>query len=324
MTALRATWLTWKLHRFEVLVSAVLMAAVATSAGIVALHLRSLDIPTGCWDWPGGAYPNEMCQRLVNAWFDILGNEGGHVRFGLLVVPTLVGLMLGATLVGRELELRTASLAWSLEGGRMRWLAQRLGGIALLVVLGLTAMAVMGSAFESATHVPGDTDRIGELAKGGAPLLSRGLAALGIALLAGAVLGRTVPALLVATVAVGALWYVGSGIVPKLVAPAYAVWIDDTQRRHGDFVHVVEYAEIDTSPQGLTIVCGLAPAPGEEDPDYEACYNVYDPSMVYGRWLAVPASALPVIEGAQVGIDLLALGGGVGLTALVVRRRRPD
>lgn len=342
MTAIRATWLTWRMHRSETLVAAVLMVAISISAWVVALHLRSLTIPSGCWDWPGGAYPNEMCQRLVNAWFEILGNEGGHVRLALLVVPSLVGLMLGATLVGRELELRTAALAWSLEGGRMHWLAQRVGGMLLLVVLGLTAMALMGSTFESATRVPGDMDRTGELAMRGLPLMSRGLAALSIALLAGAVLGRTLPALLVAAVAVGVLWYVGSGVMPKLVAPPFAVWIDDTQRLEGDFVHVVDYDVFDTSrpgyagepgarmdwneanQRGLPITCGPAPSPGADDPAYDACFSVYDPSMTFGRWLAVPASALPVIEGAQAGLDLLVAGGSIALTASVVRRRRPD
>jgi hypothetical protein len=130
--------------------------------------------------------------------------------------------------------------------------------------------------------------------------------------------------------------------VPAQVAPAYAIWIDDTQRRKGEYVHVVDYAEFDTSSpglggepgrrlgygewyeRGLPIVCGPRPDPGMDDTLYEACVNVYDPSMVYGRWLAVPASALPVIEGAQVGLDLLVLGGGIGLTAVVVARRPPE
>jgi hypothetical protein len=342
MTMLRATWLTWQLHRFEVLVATILMLAVTISAGIVAMHLRNLTIPAGCWDWPGGAYGSEMCQRSVNAFFDILGNEGGHVRLGLVAVPSVVGLVLGTTLVGRELELRTASFAWSLEGGRLRWLRHRSAPMVLLVVLGLGAMAWTGSSFESAARVPGSTDRIGDLAMRGLPLLSRGLAALGIALLAGAVLGRTLPALLVASVSVGVLWYVGSGIVPRQVAPPFAIWVDDTQRREGDFVHVLDHGEFDTTrpgsdgepgvrlgfgewyERGLRIVCGTVPAPAEDATTYEDCTNAYDPSMVYGWWLAVPASAVPAIEGAEIVIDVFVAGGTTALTALVVTRRRPE
>lgn len=342
MTAARATWLTWKLHRFEVLVASALMVGVAGSAWVVRQHIDSLTIPMGCWDWAGDAYPSEMCQRLVNAFFDIVGNEGGHVRMGLLAVPTVVGLVLGATLVGRELELRTAALAWSLEGGRMRWLVQRLGAVVLLLCIGLAAMAWFGSGYDAAARNPRDMDRIGELAMRGVPLLTRGFAALAVALLTGALLGRTLPALLVAVVGAGALWYVGSGVVPTLVAPPFAVWIDDTQRREGAYVHVVEYAEFDTTrpgapgepgvrlasgeryAEGLRQVCGPAPRAGEDGSTYQRCSDEYDPSMVFGGWLAVPASALPVIEGAQAGLDLLVVGGSVAATAIIVRRRRPD
>lgn len=264
-----------------------------------------------------------MCQRLVNAFYEILGNEGGHVRLGLFALPTLIGLVLGSTLVGRELELRTAALAWSLEGGRMRWFAQRLGAIVVLLVLGLGAMALLGARFDAALRVPS------------------GLAALGIALFAGAWLGRTLPALLVATVAAGALWFVGSGVVPQAVGAPFATWMDDADRRAGAIAHVMGYGVFDTSragaagepgermdwndanQRGLPITCGSEPARGVVDPIYEACLSTYDPSMTFGWWLAVPSSALPVIEGAQAGLDLLVAGGSIALTASVVRRRRP-
>ncbi|MBX3031503.1 MAG: hypothetical protein KF809_15255 [Chloroflexi bacterium] len=338
MNALRAAWLTWKLHRFESVVAFVLMLTMAISAGIVTLHLRALTIPAGCWDWPG-VYTSELCRRLVDSHHDIVGAAGGHVRIGFLGAPTLIGLMLGSTLVGRELELRTASLAWSLDGARLRWLAQRLGGALVLACVGLITMAWMGSGFEAASRTPGDLERVGELATRGVPLLTRGLAALGIAVLAGAVLGRTVPALLIATIAVGVLWYVGSG-ASKVAAGPFAVWIDDAQRREGDYVHVVRYDEFDTTQpgrhgepgaridsgeayqKGLLLVCGAEPEVHDEA--YEVCVNVYDPSMVHGWWLAVPASALPVIEGVQAGLDLAVGGLALAGTVVIVRHRRPD
>lgn len=318
------------------------MSAVAISAGIVTQRVQALTIPTGCWSWEGAYDQSEFCRRLLNAFYDIRANEAGHVRLGLFALPTLVGLVLGSTLVGRELELRTAPLAWSLEGGRMRWLAQRLGGVVALLVLGLGAMALLGAGFDAALRLPSDSERLGELAMRGLPLLTRGLAALGIALLAGAVLGRTPPALLLATVAVGALWFVGSGVVPQAVGAPFATWMDDADRRAGAIAHVLGHGQFDTSrpgvagepgerldwndanQRGLPITCGSEPARGVVDPRYEACINNYDPSMTYGWWLAVPSSALPVVEGAQAGLDLVVGGGSIALTAFVVRRRRPD
>lgn len=76
--------------------------------------------------------------------------------------------------------------------------------------------------------------------------------------------------------------------------------------------------------RGLPIACGPEPSPGAVDADYEACINTYDPSTTFGRWRAVPASALPAIEGVQVGVDLVVAAVSIALTALVVRRRRPD
>ncbi len=342
MTALRATWLTWRLHRFEMLAAATLMAVVALSAWVVAQHVDGLAIPRGCWDGSVEAGASELCQRLVRSFDLILGNEGGHVRMALFVVPTLVGLVVGSVLVGRELETRTAPLAWSLEGGRLRWLAQRLGGALVLVVIGLTAMAWTGGVFEASARIPGHSDQLGALAMRGLPLVSRGLAALGIALLAGAILGRTLPALLVATVAVGALWYVGSAVVPQQVAPSFATWVDDRERRDGDFVGVVDFGLFDTNQpgpvgtpglpmdwneanqRGLRITCGPEPGVDVDDPVYEACLAIYDPSMTFGWWRAVPASALPIIEGAEVTLDLLVAFGSVALTAGVVVRRHPD
>lgn len=342
MTALRATWLTWKLHRTETIIAAVVMAAVAISAWVVTQRLQALSIPSGCWYRSAGEVGSDLCQRLLRLFDDITVDEARQVRGALLLAPVVIGAILGVSVVARELEQRTASLAWSLEGGRQRWLAQRAGAMALLLGIGLLAMGWLGAGFDAATHIPSQVDGVRELALQGLPLVSRGFAALGIGLLAGAGLGRTLPALLVAAVGVALLWAVGSFIMPPVVGGSMARWVDQAGRARGSLLLVLDEGLFDpaipgvrgepgarldwndANQRGLPVTCGPAPAPSADDLAYEACYSEYDPSMTLGWWLGIPTSARPIIEGAQVALDLLVTGGSIALTALVVARRRPE
>lgn len=63
---LRAAWLTYRMHRFEVVISALLMAVLAVSVLIVTSHLRDLDIPSSCWPRDeNGNFAHPMCAELM-------------------------------------------------------------------------------------------------------------------------------------------------------------------------------------------------------------------------------------------------------------------
>ena len=55
-----------------------------------------------------------------------LDQAAAFAKVGVLAAPILMGLFLGVPLVARELESRTAPLAWSLSRSRRRWRGFRL------------------------------------------------------------------------------------------------------------------------------------------------------------------------------------------------------
>ncbi len=145
---LRAAWLTYRMHRFEVVISALLMAVLAVSVLIVTSHLTDLIIPGTCW---GG---DEMSrQPACERFWDIIVSEAGYAKAGLGLLAPIVGLILGVPIVAREVELRTTSLAWSLALHRGRWLLSRLLPMLALATAGFVILGWAGSGLFKAMEV---------------------------------------------------------------------------------------------------------------------------------------------------------------------------
>lgn len=134
--------------------------------------------------------------------------SGRQVASGLIIVsPFVLGLFIGPPLVARELERRTAEIAWTLSASRTRWLMRR---IAVPLAAVLAATFALGGAGEALTRVapwnegvdPGFQDYGGR----GVLVPLRALAVLGVGIAIGAWIGRQLPALLLtlgATLAMG-------------------------------------------------------------------------------------------------------------------------
>jgi ABC-type transport system involved in multi-copper enzyme maturation permease subunit len=74
------------------------------------------------------------CVRFLN------GNPPSTAATAFLaILPILLGLVLGVTAIGGEIENGTAAFAWSIAAGRRRWLFER-------IVLGTIATAVFALA----------------------------------------------------------------------------------------------------------------------------------------------------------------------------------
>ena len=66
-------------------------------------------------------------------------------------MPVILGLFLGVPVIAREIEGRTAPIAWALDPGRGRWLLQRtLPVLAVALVMGV----LIGIGGELLTHAP--------------------------------------------------------------------------------------------------------------------------------------------------------------------------
>src|SRR5713226_5612639 len=191
-------WVSWRQQRSEAIACLGLLCALAVYAIVLGLSMRNSfsqnNLATCLAHSQGAGCPNSV------ATFD--NSFGSLVNIGfwavLLLLPGLIGIVVGAPLLGREMELGTWRLAWSQTVPRTRWLAVKLalvtGG---LVLLGAAITAVI-------TWYRAPMDRLtGHLINNvydfeGLVLTAYILCAFGFALLAGLLLRRSIPAMVAA------------------------------------------------------------------------------------------------------------------------------
>jgi hypothetical protein len=137
------------------------------------------------------------------------------------VAPGIIGIFWGAPLVAREVEAGTFRLAWTQSVTRTRWLAVKLG------VIALASMAVAGLLSLMVTWWASPADRSGMNQFGSfdqRDIVPIGYAAFAFALgvTAGVLIRRTVPSMATALVAfAGGRLAMIYWIRPHLIAPAH-------------------------------------------------------------------------------------------------------
>lgn len=315
-----------KPYRFEIGVAAIAALIVGVAALIVTFRLESIPMPAGCFEaWlqaPGGIFAPD-CEHATFLWESIDANEASVVFSVLLFVPFIVGLVAGVPIVARELEMGTAQTAWFLWPSRTRWLGRK-----LVPVLALLAVAVGFAALASALleETQPWVDVLHSTSQG--PIIvARALAAFGVGLLAGALLGRSLPAFLIAAVALGVLGWaaetarfawlfdhrvvIGSGDAPinsgysfgyawRSPAGEIAPWSDETMSRLVPPEAQVYTEDPDAGPEAWLRAHG-----------YEFLMLGVTDEIVTG-WVPLELA----------GMSLIGLVG-IGGTAFAVNRRRP-
>ncbi|MBX3031506.1 MAG: hypothetical protein KF809_15270 [Chloroflexi bacterium] len=356
---MRGTWLTWRIHRFEVVFVLAIGALVTLSAWVIGDQIRSLGLAeVTCWPrTENGDYATRECGRLMDAFWPLEG-QSGLVRVGLNVVPAIVGIILGVPVVGRELELRTAGFSWALTASRTRWLLARLLPMALVAVVALGIMGLAGRDLFDAIWLGRYGPDLTEVSTEGLALVLRGLAAFGVGLLIGALVGRTMPALLIGAV-VMAVW--GLVVVPQAQAQLIGSrleWRGPDEWRSGGgswLGHLGEDDMFDVTNPGLPgepgarvdqetawriqeaellATCGETPDYGDEDgpgtPEFQAWGSCADgfwsgTSSRMQQWSRiVPRSAWPDFSFLDAGMSLLLGGAAIAATFPIVARRRPE
>lgn len=324
MNAPRATWLTWRMHRFEVVFVAGVAILLAATLWVIASHLRDIHVDPECWaQWAGSDQATSACQQAVGAWLTVNEEEVGQTTGILMFVPILLGVILGVPVVAREAEMRTLGLAWSLEGRRWRWLLARVLPMLAIAVVGGILLGVASSELRSAQAVsPFELERLDDIARQGVMVAARVLLGFGVGLVAGAVIGRTLPALLVAGVVV-VVWvgFVGP-MVEREFARTQAVWVPSSQVWSRDgYMQSLAYLDGATrGPDGsivredesVTMICGYG------DPD---CRDESGNEYIA---LVVPFEAQPDIERFDLIVTLGLAAAAGAATLLLVARRRPD
>jgi len=219
----RAFALAWRLHRAELATvvgasTAISLAVLWAAADLAETHRQCLAI--GARVAPCGG-PAEVGQYFTDA-----SQNAQMVYPFAAALPFVAGVVLGVPLASRELEHRTAHLAWPMARSRLRWLGLRLLPLALLGLLALAPAAMAGEVLTR--HYYPLTDPAANFEQYGirGPILfARFVPALLIGAAVGMAVGRQLPALLVA----GAL-VAGMGAGLSVLRPFGAVPVERGSR----------------------------------------------------------------------------------------------
>jgi hypothetical protein len=258
----------------------------------------------------------------VSAWLTVNEEAVGQMTGLLLFMPILLGAIVGVPVVAREAEMHALGLAWSLEGRRWRWLLARV--LPMLAVAAVAAVLLGVAASELRTvqaMSPFEADELGDIARQGPVIASRVLLGFGLGLLAGAIMGRTLPALLV----VGALvvaWVGFAGpALERQEAIAHGTWVSNSDAFSQDgYIQALAYLDgAMRGPDGAIV----------HDDDQSTVFCGADEECVDDRGyeyvaLVVPFEAQPDIERFDVVVTLGLAAGALLATGVLVARRRPD
>ena len=314
--------LSFRMHRWEVLASAAGVALLSAGMLWFTWQLRALAATDpGCVD-PSAYAPG--CTQLAQRFYE-LSSKADWLSYFSWGAPFGMGLVLGVPLVSREIEHRTAAMAWTLSPSRAWWLGRRAAFLVLVLVVLLLVLAFVGEVLASAQMPTLHLDRdFAWYGRRGGLIVVRGLVSLGIGVLIGAMLGRVLPALLLAAFA--------SVLVFTAVSLGMDRWLerDAIAQPYGlDRAGGLNLGQRIELPSGKLVGYGDLPYRGDTwDVDgeifaAEADIGHSDRIIGWDRELLVPGRLYPQIvlrESAVLAGTALVLG----LAALgVVRRRRP-
>jgi len=146
------------------------------------------------------------CDLASQTFFGLYSNAEIFLRNGWLF-GLGVGLIVGIPLVARDIEHGTAQLAWTLGQSRTRWLLRRVAFGLLVVVILLAGLAVVTDLLGAAMQPNDDLSRSFFFeGNRGLIIVARGILALGIGVLMGALLGKQLPALLLGLIVIGLMY----------------------------------------------------------------------------------------------------------------------
>jgi ABC-type transport system involved in multi-copper enzyme maturation permease subunit len=320
---LRAARLAYRMQRFELrlLLGAALLLAVAALA--IAWQTRVVrDEQLACYREAPTAVQGSLgspCSAQDSS-LQVLEQGATFVKLGILGTPILLGLFLGIPLVAREVESRTAQVAWTLSRSRRRWLLQRATPIFGAVIVACLAGGIAGDVLvHAAPWVEGGDPGFSDWWARGPQVAVRGVAVGAIGLAVGAFIGRQLPALLLAGLCTLALFVSASLILdgwmeaaaePVVVGPVPIVCgkIYGSSFRDDATGEVVSYEQAYDS---------FGESFGEEIDEFG---NPIGYSQVY---FMVPSSRygeFVLYEAALFGMVALA---GIGATVQIVANRRP-
>jgi len=248
---------------------------------------------------------------------------GGFARISAFLTPFALGLFLGVPLVAREIEGRTAGIAWTLSRSRSRWLIQRIFPV-VVVVIALSAAVGIGSEFVTRTNPFADlaaNPGFADYTSRGVLLPIRALVVLLLAIVVGAMVPRQLPALLLAgAITLGLFVGLSIGMDTWMTAEAKPIPFNETTRfgPFGDGPRIFDIAYREDATGEVISMNDfynrygdvLAPDGGQPEGFSEVAIGI--PGAQYWTWVLRESA---VLGGLAVASTALAV--------FVVGRRRP-
>ena len=305
--------LALRLHRFTLLAVAAIVALASLAALIVAARLRASGATAACLAaWPAQA----SCQEQVNDFRQLNDTWAGPLMGIFGGIAPVGGLLVGVSLVAREIEDHTAALAWSLDPSRTRWLFGRVAPVAVVLLALLAIAAISATELQRAGDPSVDPllSFYGESSRG-LELVAIGFMVFATAVLVGSIVGRVMPALILAAV-LGLILTVTAFVAESTWIPSQAVLLDARGGSGSDGALVLD--------QLLRMPSGELVPTWSVEWDEDANGNLTGP--LAGATLenkVVPGSRHPFVEAVDSAAMMAVSFGLLALTALVVRRRRP-
>ena len=263
--------------------------------------------------------PNEpkACQ-VIYAFQDTHGQAVMLTQMGVGLAMYGIPLVLGVPILTREIEHKTAMIAWPLAGSRLKWLAWR---VVPVLVVAVVLIAVMAFAADQLVQAYFPHDDIGFYLHGsrGISLVTRAALMLMAAVLLGAFIGRLLPALLIGILAAAGISNATDALLRSWVEPTELAQAESPASGGFPLMTALEFRAPDGSLMNDVEVQQL----------YETVYAEYgesaDPALlpreVYYGVAASRYSEVLVRESAAI-VGATVLAGG--LAAIVVQRRRPE
>ncbi len=302
MTGLR---LILRMRRFELSVYFTLMAVA--SLGWIAMAMLNERILAGnCFSETPDLATCLSLLGLYQATQPVLP----LLMFATVAVPGLIGVIVGVSLVGLEIDRGTATLPWSLGLSRTRWL---LRSVALLAVVLFVPALILGFAADEMFRIALDgfplERSLQDYEVRGPLTAARAVSALGVGVLIGAIVGQTLPALI-------------SGAIAAAILIGGVAWVGDQWNQAeaiedpgpGSLLYFND--NLFRGPDGTIVTSEEA---GQLMP--------YDDPRFYETFQYIqhgqPGSRARIVVGRELAMHGLIAVAMVGASVLVVNRRRP-
>jgi hypothetical protein len=285
-----------------------LVAALALNAATDTCRSQPGLLTTSCVAAPGFSvlYP------LVEA-----------MSWAFVALPIAVGVLFGAVIVGREADEGTLPLTWSLAPRRLRWLSEQLVLAALVVLVVSVVAGLIGLLLAQAAY-PG-TDLAASFhafGRWGPITVFRGALSLGAGLLAGVVLRRVVPALLLASL-FSVVFVAGVEIGMQRTYPS-ELWVAHSMADSlsGDELDLTSGKVLAPDGHLIEIMDAVAQMPPGMWGGDDATANAWLAEHFPPAYMIVPGTAVPAVLLRESLVLSALAAAAIAVAAVAIRRFR--